>query len=261
MDSTTDSETLLKVQNLSIHFQLEHYHQQSLRDVFISAVSHPIEYLVRTPELLIVIDDVSFEIKRGMRLGLLGINGSGKTTLCRCLAGMMVPQKGVVETKSQVRAIFDTGTGVMPELTGRENAYLLGRLFFPEIKNLKPIVEEALEFSELGHFVDIPFRQYSKGMQARLMLALISSQPTDILILDEVLDGADYFFQQKLSVRMKNFIAQAGATLFVSHNADQLREICDQVLVMNQGKIGFLGGVEEALTYYQTNLNPKGPQE
>lgn len=253
MVSTTNSDVLLSVKNLKVHFELEHYHHHGLRDVFISAVSSPVEYFLKRPELLIVIDDISFEVKRGMRLGLLGVNGSGKTTLCRCLAGMMVPQFGRIETDAQVRAIFDTGTGVMPDLTGRENAFLLARLFFPEVKDLAPLVNEAMEFSELGHFLDVPFRQYSKGMQARLMLSLISAKATDILILDEVLDGADHFFQQKLSVRMKNFIKAAGATIFVSHSAEQVREVCEQVLVMNKGKIGFIGGVEEGLTYYYEN--------
>lgn len=254
MPSTTNSEVLLSVNNLKVHFELEHYHHQGLRDVFVSAVTNPIDYFLRTPELLKVLDDVSFEVTRGMRLGLLGINGSGKTTLCRCIAGMIIPQKGSVTTSSEVRAIFDTGTGVLPDLTGKENAFLLGRLFFPEIHDLSPIVNEALEFSELGHFVDVPFRQYSKGMQARLMLSLISAVPTDILILDEVLDGADYFFQQKLSVRMKNFINAAGATIFVSHSADQVREVCEQVMVLNKGKIGFYGNVEDGLNYYHSNL-------
>ncbi len=138
----------------------------------------------------------------------------------------------------------------MPELTGRENAHLLARLFFPEVSDLNPLVNEAIEFSELGHFIDVPFRQYSKGMQARLMLSLISAKSTDILILDEVFDGADVFFQQKLSIRMKNFIQSAGATIFVSHSADQVREVCDKVLVMNKGKIGFLGDVEAGIEYY-----------
>ena len=256
MTSTTSSEILLSVKNLKVHFELEHYQNNNLREVFISAITSPIEYFIKKPELLHVIDDVSFDIKRGMRLGLLGVNGSGKTTLCRCLAGMMVPQKGSIKTEAQVRAIFDIGTGIMPDLTGRENAFLLARLFFPEMKDLKPLVNESLEFSELGHFLDIPFRQYSKGMQARLMLSLVSSQPTDILILDEVLDGADYFFQQKLSVRMKNFIKSTGATIFVSHSADQVREVCDVVLVMNKGKLGFFGGVEEGLEYYHKNMAP-----
>jgi ABC-type polysaccharide/polyol phosphate transport system ATPase subunit len=256
MTSTGSSDVLLTVKDISVHFELEHYHLQGLRDIFVHAITHPVDYLLKTPELLKVLDGVSFELKKGMRLGILGINGSGKTTLCRCLAGMMRPQMGVIQTSAEVRAIFDTGTGIMPELTGRENAYLLGRLFFPEVRDLKPLVEEAIDFSELGHFIDVPFKQYSKGMQSRLMLSLISARSTDILILDEVFDGADVFFQQKLAIRMKNFIQAAGATVFVSHSADQVREVCEQVLVLNKGKIGFMGGVEEGIAYY-LNSQPK----
>jgi ABC-type polysaccharide/polyol phosphate transport system ATPase subunit len=250
MTSTVSSDVLLTVKDISVHFDLEHYHHQGLRDLFIQAITHPVDYILRTPELLRVLDGVSFELKKGMRLGILGVNGSGKTTLCRCLAAMMRPQLGSIETKAEVRAIFDTGTGIMPELTGRENAYLLGRLFFPDVRDLRGLVEESIEFSELGHFIDVPFKQYSKGMQSRLMLSLISSRSTDILILDEVFDGADVFFQQKLAVRMKKFIQAAGATVFVSHSADQVREVCEQVLVLNKGKIGFMGDVEAGIEYY-----------
>ena len=250
MSSTTNSEVLLSVRNLIIHFELEHFKHQGLRDIFISAIGHPLDYFLKNTELLTVIDDISFDVTRGMRLGILGLNGSGKTTLCRCLAGMMVPERGSIVTSSEIRAIFDTGTGVMPELTGRENAYLLGRLFFPEIKDLSTIVNEAIDFSELGHFIDVPFRQYSKGMQARLLLSLISAKSTDILILDEVFDGADFLFQKKLAARMRKFIESSGATIFVSHQAEQVRDICDQVLVMTNGKIGFFGNVEEGIKYY-----------
>lgn len=250
MTSISSSETLLKVKNLSVFFELEHFHHQGLRDVFVSALTSPVDYFFRTKELLYVVDGVNFELKRGMRLGIIGVNGSGKTTLCRCLAGMMVGQKGKIETNSEVRAIFDTGTGIMPDLTGRENAYLLARLFFPEVKNLTPLVDEAIEFSELGHFIDVPFRQYSKGMQSRLMLSLISSRSSDILILDEVFDGADVFFQQKLAERMKSFIEKAGASVFVSHSAEQVRQVCNTVMVMEKGKITFLGDVEEGLNFY-----------
>ncbi len=166
---------------------------------------------------------------------------------------MVIPHRGEIKLKGHVRAIFDTGTGVMPELTGKENAFLMARLFFPEVRNHRPIVEEAMEFSELGHFLDIPFKQYSKGMQARLMLSLISARPSDILILDEVLDGADHFFQQKISVRMKKLIQDSGSTIFVSHNIEQIREICDRVLVLLNGKIGFMGDVEKGIKYYLSN--------
>lgn len=252
MISTASSETLLSVSNVSVHYELEHYQHYGLRDVFISALSHPIDYFFKTPELLYVLDNISFELKKGMRLGILGTNGCGKTTLCLCIAGMMRPQQGKIHSTLEVRAIFDTGSGIMPNLTGRENALLLGRLFFPKEKNLKALVDEAIEFSDLGHFIDIPFRQYSKGMQSRLMLSLISAKPTDILILDEVFDGADVFFQQKLSIRMKKFIENAGATIFVSHSADQIRQVCNTVMVLRNGKVSFIGDVEEGLSHYMS---------
>ena len=250
MHSTSSSDILLQVKNVSVYFELEHFYHQGLRDVFISALTHPVDYFFKTKEMLHVLNEINFEITRGMRLGILGLNGSGKTTLCRCLAGMITPQKGQIITQSEVKAIFDTGTGIHPELTGRENAYLIGRLLFPQVRDLKEVIEEAINFSELGHFIDIPFRQYSKGMQARLMLSIISSRPSDILILDEVLDGADYAFQQKLSQRMKHFIQSSGASIFVSHSVEQIREVCDQVMVMEKGQITYWGERENGIAFY-----------
>ena len=255
MNSTSGSEVLMSLRDVKIFFELEHYHHKGVRDVFISAFTHPFDYLMRRPELLYVVDGVTFDIKRGMRLGIMGTNGSGKSTLCRSMAGMMRPQIGSIETSGEVRAIFDTGTGVIPELTGRENAYLLARLFFPGMKNLKPLVEEAIEFSELGHFIDNPFMNYSKGMQSRILLSLISSVPSEILILDEVFDAADIFFQHKFAARMKKFIASAGATIFVSHSIEQVREVCNHLIILNKGKIHFSGSVEDGYQEY-LKLNP-----
>ena len=252
MTSTTDSDFLVKVENVSLYFELQYYHQKNFRDVFVQAMTNPIDYFWKNRELLYVLNNINFELKRNMRLGIVGINGSGKTSLCRCLAGMMMPQKGQIISNAQIRAIFDTGSGIMPELTGRENAYLLGRLFFPEVKDLSPIVEEALTFSELGHFIDIPFNQYSKGMQARLLLTLISAKTSDVLILDEVFDGADVFFQQKLAKRMKTFIANAGATIFVSHSAEQVKDVCTHVMVLDKGNIKYFGDVDQGLTFYNS---------
>jgi ABC-type polysaccharide/polyol phosphate transport system ATPase subunit len=250
MISTENSKTLLSVSHLKVHFDLEHFYQRDLREVFISAVNNPIDFFFKQKEIYYVLNDVSFTIERGMRVGILGVNGTGKTTLCRCIAGMMRAQSGKVETNSEIRAIFDTGTGVMPELTGRENAILLARLFFPKEKNWMDLVNEAIEFSELGHFIDIPFKQYSKGMQSRLILSLISAMPSDVLILDEVFDGADIFFQAKLSSRMKNLIENAGATLFVSHSLDQIRQVCNKVMVLNNGKLEYFGEIEGGIDVY-----------
>jgi ABC-type polysaccharide/polyol phosphate transport system ATPase subunit len=250
MSSTAYSDPILSVSHLKVFFELEHYPNRGLREVFISSLTHPIEYFFKTKELFYALNDVSFELEKGTRLGILGVNGSGKTTLCRCLAGMMTPQFGKIETKAEIRAIFDSGTGVMPELTGRENAYLLARLFFPKVKDIENLVNEAIDFSELGHFIDVPFKQYSKGMQSRLLLSLISSKTTDILILDEVFDGADMFFKTKLANRMMNFIEAAGATIFVSHSLEQIKEVCNKLLVLDRGRIHFFGDIDSGIESY-----------
>ena len=247
MSSTDPSDTLLSAKGLKVYFDLEHYKIRGVRDLFVSAISHPLDFFFKEKEIFYVLDGVSFNLLRGMRVGILGVNGSGKTTLCRCLAGMIKPQEGRIETKAEVRAIFDTGTGVLPELTGRENALLLARLFFPEVKEIRSLVEEAIEFSELGHFIDTPFKTYSKGMQSRLLLSLVSAKASDVLILDEVFDGADLFFQKKMAERMKKLIAAASATVFVSHSPDQIRQVCNKVMVIDQGKVHYFGEVEEGI--------------
>ncbi len=254
MTSTENSDVIVSVEGVRVFFELSHYTTENVREVFVSAITNPIEYLLKKKEIFYVLDGINFEIKRGTRLGILGVNGCGKTTLCRCIAGMMTPHKGTIKTPKDVRAIFDVGNGIMPDLTGKENARLLARLFFPEIKDLTPIVEDALAFSELGHFVNVPFKQYSKGMQSRLILSLISAKQTDLLILDEVFDGADIFFQKKIAERMKNLIKTAGATIFVSHSIEQIKEICNQVMVLHKGRVHFYGDVETGISEY-INLN------
>ncbi len=244
------SNIIASVKDVFLHFELQHYFQNSLRDKAIRALRHPIETFFGEKELLRILDGINFEIEKGDRVGIIGVNGTGKTTLCRCLVGMYRPQKGQIDINGTVRGIFDTSTGIMPELTGRENAYLLARLFYPTVKNLDSIVEEALSFSELGHFADIQFKQYSKGMQSRLALSIISSVPADLLILDEVFDGADVFFQVKIAERMKKLIQNSGAVVFVSHSPDQVKELCNRVIILERGKIQFDGPVDEGLEIY-----------
>lgn len=250
MTSTENSKSIVSLKDVKVFFELNHYYTENVRDVFVSAITHPVEFLFKQKELFYVLDGINFEVEKGMRIGILGVNGCGKTTLCRCIAGMMRPQAGKIESRGDIRAIFDVGNGIMPELTGRENAHLLARLFFPKIKDVRPLVLEALEFSELGHFTDIPFKQYSKGMQSRLILSLISAKTTDLLILDEVFDGADIFFQKKIAARMRRLIETAGATIFVSHSTEQIRDICNKVIVLNQGRIHFFGEVESGIEVY-----------
>lgn len=238
---------------MNLSFELQYHRTDSLREVFINFTKSPIQSLLGNRDVLHILQNINLEIKRGDRIGVIGVNGTGKTSLCRVICEMYRPDSGKVMLNGDVRAIFDTSVGVQPELTGRENAVLIARLMFSKIKKdeLDRLVEEALEFSELDHFVNIPYKYYSKGMQARLCLSLISAKACDVLILDEVFDGADTFFQKKIAARVLKMIQDSGAVLFVSHSPDQIRSACNRVIILNEHKVHFDGDVEEGLEIYE----------
>ena len=244
------AETLLEVKNLNLVFNIDIYRSFTLRDVFVSCISGPHKVFKASRKKLHVLKNINLVVRRGDRLGIVGMNGCGKTTLCRTIARMYVPDTGSVKCYGKLRSIFDTSIGIQPELTGRENAMLLGKLIFPRETNLPQLVEEAIEFSELGEFIDIPYRNYSKGMQARLCLSVISARPNDLLILDEVFDGADQYFSAKITTRMLEMMKNSASALFVSHNPEQLRSSCNRLVVMEHGSIVFDGAVEQGLDLY-----------
>jgi len=241
---------LLEAQGLGLDYPVDVYTHRGMRDVFVQTLQHPWDWLTRPRDMLPVLRDVSLQLRQGDRLGLIGMNGSGKTTLCRLLCGMLRPRVGEVRTFGRVEAIFDTGTGVLPELTGRENAHLLATLMYADRPLSKEAVDEALAFSELGFFLDTPFKTYSRGMQARLLLSLVSASASDVLILDEVFDGADVFFREKIRQRMRAKIERSGAVIFVSHGTEQVRELCNRVMVLEKGAVVFDGNTEDGIRHY-----------
>lgn len=243
---------LVSVKDLNMVFDASVHRFWNWRDVFVSAFKHPLDTFLPHPDKLHVLKDVNFEMHRGDRVGLLGVNGVGKTTLCRLLSGFYAPTSGSITVNGTMRAIFDVSLGVKPELTGRENAHLLSYLMFPDESDKEGLVEEALAFSELGRFLDMPYRVYSNGMQTRLCLSLISSRPFDVLIMDEVFDGADAFFKQKITGRVTEMIKKSGTVMFVSHSPDQIRQVCSRLLVLHQGGLAFDGDVEKGIAFYES---------
>ena len=248
------SEIILEITDLNIQYEMEFHHSDSLRDLFVGMIHRPLQIFLGNKDILHIIKDFRLTLKKGERLGIIGSNGTGKTSLCRAIAGMLHPSSGEIKINGEVRAIFDTNLGIQPELTGRENAVLLSRFIFPNAHRyeLQTIVEESLEFSELGSFVDIPFKNYSKGMQARLSLSLLTATPTDLLILDEVFDGADYFFQQKVSLRTLKAIEESGSAILASHAPSQLERACNRAIVLGKQEILFDGDVPNAIEYYHS---------
>lgn len=250
--STTSSDVVVSVEKLHLVFNASVHRSWSWREAFVRAAKDPIGAVFPEKDRLHVLRGIDLQVRSGDRVALIGVNGTGKTSLCRCIAGIYQPTSGTIRVKGLVRAIFDTAVGIHPELTGRENARLLARFIYPfDVDRHEEMVEEALEFSELGKFVDVPYKLYSNGMQARLCLSMVSCKPGDLLILDEVFDGADVFFREKISKRITSMIDRSGAVIFVSHSPDQIEKVCNRLVLIGNGGIVFDGEVREGLRIYQ----------
>lgn len=226
----------------------------TLRDRFVTAAKNPAS-LFGEVEKHDVLRGVSLRARAGERIGVIGRNGSGKTSLCRVICGQLTPTAGSARVLAPATGIFDTSIGIYPELTGRENAALLLHYLAPSQKSRHAeILRSASDFSGLGDWIDKPFRLYSTGMKTRLSLSLVTSLETDVLVLDEVFDGADEEFKERMQVRMREFIARASLFFFVSHAREQIRAVCDRVLVVEAGLIAHDGSPEEAFRVYDKIL-------
>ena len=260
MNSTYTSDIILEVSNLSLSFKLEYFKHDGVRDHFVNFLKNPIEKIFQKSDRFKVLDQISLTIRKGERVGIIGVNGAGKTTLCRCINEMIYPDNGTIIINGTKRAIFNSAIGILPELTGRENAQLLATILYPELTSseLDDVIAESIEFSELGHFIDTPFKNYSKGMQTRLCLSIISARSCDLLILDEVYDGADEFFRRKIVSRIHDLISSAGAVILVSHNPDQIISTCNRLVILNNAKIIFDGDVIQGMDVYRGQLVDRG---
>lgn len=251
MNSTSTSDKILEIKDLTISYNFSQFRSVELRDFFIEFISSPIKFLFQRQQKVDVLKNFNLEVKRGEIVGILGINGAGKTTLCRTVSGMYGNRKEI-SINGTLRAIFDTASVVQPELSGRENAWIVTNILYSHLKKeeRKQIVEDSLEFTELEQYVDAPFKHYSKGMKVRLFLSIVSAKPCELLILDEVFNGADKYFNDKISSRIKGVIENSGAVLFISHSEEIIREVCNRIIVIGRQKLLFDGGVEEGIEFY-----------
>jgi ABC-type polysaccharide/polyol phosphate transport system ATPase subunit len=245
---------LLEVEGLNLVFRTSLHRAWNWRDVFTRMARWQRARSQGSQELLQIAKNISFRVDAGDRVALIGVNGAGKTSLCRCIAGFYAPTSGVIRHAGKVRAVFDTTLGAYPELTGRENLKILAQLMYPDEEDTTEICEESAVFSELGEFLDMPFRLYSNGMQARLCLSLISARPAELLILDEVFDGADRFFREKISRRILSMIQKSGAVIFVSHSTAQIEQVCNRLVLLKEGQIAYDGPVSEGLELYTSSF-------
>jgi ABC-type polysaccharide/polyol phosphate transport system ATPase subunit len=196
------------------------------------------------------LDDVSFEAEAGTALGVIGHNGAGKSTLLRIAAGILQPRAGVAVVRGRVAPVIELGIGFEQELTGRENIVFNGALLGRSFREMNARIDEIVEFSELGEFIDHPIRTYSTGMVARLAFSVATTVDARILLLDEVLSVGDERFQRKCSERMSEFRENGVTILFVSHSLVAVEELCDEVLWIENGRVRNHGPAARVIAEY-----------
>ena len=204
------------------------------------------------------LQDLNFELQEGQCLGVIGDNGAGKSTLLKLLAGTLRPSEGSVVCDGRVTAILELGAGFHPDFTGRENLFFGGRFIGLSEAELQHAAPEVLAFSELGDAIDRPVKTYSSGMVVRLAFAMVTAVQPQVLIVDEALAVGDQHFQKKCLDRIETFRAQGCTILFCSHSLYHVRQLCDQVLWLDQGRVKALGGMDEVITAYETHVRLQG---
>lgn len=197
---------------------------------------------------------ISFEVKKGERLGIIGGNGAGKSTTLKILSRVTAPTEGTVYINGRISSMLEVGTGFHPELTGRENIYLNGAILGMTKEEVDRKMDDIIEFSECRQFIDTPVKRYSSGMYVKLAFSVAAHLDSEILIMDEVLAVGDMKFQQKCLKKMREVAENEGRTvLYVSHNMNTIRQLCNRCIVLQKGEVVFNGDVEEAIQIYLGN--------
>ena len=205
---------------------------------------------VKRSNIVRAVNDVSFSVNQGEILGIVGRNGSGKTTLLRSVAGIFQPDEGTIDTHGNRVSLMAIGIGFNGNNTGRENILKSGMLLGCKLDYVKEHMDEIIEFSELGDFIDRPVRTYSSGMYSKLSFAVTAVLDTDIMLVDEVLSVGDERFRKKSFKKMEELMLSDRTVLIVSHATDTLKKFCDKILWINDGQFMKLGDTEEVLTEY-----------
>lgn len=248
--------TMLKVNDVSISYKIGDFKDIGLKEWTMRHLKG--QYHVET---FLAVNHVSFELNEGEMLGIIGTNGAGKSTLLKAITGVMEPREGSIERGGSVSALLELASGFDGDLTVKENAYLRGAMLGYTREFMDKTYEHILDFSELWQFQDRPFKQLSTGMQSRLAFSIASLVQPEILILDEVLSVGDGAFQEKSAKKMREIIECGAATILVSHSLDQIRDLCNKVLWLHQGKQIAFGDTEGIADQYQAFLDGKLPIE
>lgn len=243
------NDVVLKVDHVGMRFNLSSERIDNLKEYVIKLIKRELMY-----QEFWALKDVSFEIKRGERWGILGFNGAGKSTLLKVIAGVLKPTEGTVTRKGKIVPLLELGAGFDKQYTGAENIYLYGAVLGYSKEFIKEKYDEIVKFSGLKKFIDVPIKNYSSGMRARLGFSIATIVEPEILILDEVLSVGDAKFRRKSERKIKSMFENGVTVLFVSHSLAQVKRICDHAMIMEEGHIIAAGEVEEIAEQYEKML-------
>jgi len=234
------------LQDLGIRYRIYREKVSTLKEAVANRFRH-----LRSAEMFWALRHVSLDIPRGEAIALVGHNGSGKSTLLKTIAGVLQPSEGAVAAQGRISPMIELGAGFDPELSGRDNIYLNGALLGFSHKQMEAKFQRIVDFSELGDFIDLPVKNYSSGMYARLGFAIAQDVEPDILIVDEVLAVGDEPFQEKCTRRIQDFRTSAVTFVFVSHALATARELCPRAAVLHHGRLAFDGPIDAAWDRYR----------
>jgi ABC-2 type transport system ATP-binding protein len=241
------ADTSLIVDNVAVKYRLTEEKVDNLKEYVIRLVKRDLRY-----KDFPALDGVSFKLNKGDRLAVMGRNGAGKSTLMKVIAGVLKPTTGTVVRHGNVVPLLELGAGFDMQYSGAENIRLYGAMLGYSKEFIRSKFDEIVEFADLGHFIDIPVKNYSSGMRARLGFAIATVVEPDILILDEVLSVGDAAFKKKSEQKIMSMFDKGTTVLFVSHNENQVKNLCTRGILLDKGRIVYEGTAVETANEYAT---------
>lgn len=239
-------EEVIKLDNVGMRFNLSKEKVDSVKEYFIKFIKRELVF-----NEFWALKDISFSVEKGDRVGILGLNGAGKSTLMKVVAGVFRPTEGTVMKNGVLAPMIELGAGFDKQYTGAENIFLYGAVLGHSRAFMQEKFDEIVEFSELEKFIDVPLKNYSSGMKARLGFSIATVVKPDILILDEVLSVGDAKFRKKSEKKLVDMMDTGVTVLFVSHNLEQVKRICNKAMILEHGRLLNYGSIDEIAPIYQ----------
>lgn len=242
-------DSIIEVSNVSVRFNLEQEKTDTIKEYLLKLVKGQLHF-----NEFYALRDVSFNVERGDSLALIGTNGSGKSTMLKLIAGVLYPSRGKVSVKGSIAPLIELGAGFDIDLTARENIFLNGAVLGHSRAYMKKHFDEIVDFAEIEEFIDVPVKNFSSGMVARLGFSIATQVRADILVVDEILAVGDFLFQQKCYRRMEKMLSGGTTLLFVSHDAEMVKKMCRRALWLNNGVMMDIGEAAAVCDKYRAAM-------